>query len=63
MFSHEVNTGSSAEAEAGVGVTGRVFTPGTWYWPGIWTVQYLVKNATAARLKLFFNTMQCLLKI
>ena len=57
MFSHEVNTGSSAEAEAGVGVTGRVFTPGTWYWPGIWTVQYLVKNATAAlsAFKIFFQ--------
>ena len=43
MFSHEVNTGTSAEAEveAGdteLGVTGRVLTPGNWYWPGICSV-------------------------
>ena len=41
MFSHEVNTGTSAEAEAGdteLGVTGRVFTPGNWYCPGICSV-------------------------
>ena len=38
MFSHEVNTGSSPEPEAGdteLEVTGRVFIPGNWYWPGI----------------------------
>ena len=41
MFSHEVNTGSTAEPEAELGelgVTGRVLTPGTWYCPGICSV-------------------------